>query len=89
MACVFRGRHPRRRTRSRVRTKNEEGHGVFTKVLLDALSATDEIDIDHNGVISMSELIAYIEKHLNRVTNGDQQLGLDQRFQSDLFVAGL
>ena len=65
------------------------GHGAFTKVLLDALSATDEIDIDHNGVISMSELIAYIEKHLKRVTNGDQQLGLDQRFQSDLFVAGL
>ena len=65
------------------------GHGAFTKVLLDALSATYEIDIDHNGVISMSELIAYIEKHLKRVTNGDQQLGLDQRFQSDLFVAGL
>jgi uncharacterized caspase-like protein len=65
------------------------GHGAFTKVLLDALSATDEIDLDHNGVISMSELTTYIDKHLKALTNGDQQLGLDQRFQSDLFVAGL
>ena len=30
-------------------------HGAFTKVLLDALSGSaDDIDIDHNGVISMS-----------------------------------
>jgi uncharacterized caspase-like protein len=65
------------------------GHGAFTKALLDALSATDEIDLDHNGVISMSELTTYIDKHLKALTNGDQQLGLDQRFQGDLFLAGL
>ena len=66
------------------------GHGAFTKVLLDALSGSaDDIDIDRNGVISMAELTAYIAKHLSQLTGGDQQLGLDQRFQGDIFVAGL
>jgi WD40 repeat protein len=64
------------------------GHGAFTKVLLDALSA-DDIDTDRNGVISMSDFTAYMEKHLTQLTDGDQQLGIDQRFQGDIFVAGL
>jgi WD40 repeat protein len=64
-------------------------HGAFTKVLLDALSAADEVDTDRNGVISMAELTAYVAKHLSDLTVGDQQLGLDQRFQGDIFVAGL
>jgi WD40 repeat protein len=65
-------------------------HGAFTKVLLDALSGSAyDIDIDHNGVISMAELTAYVEKHLSHLTGGEQQLGLDQRFQGDIFVAGL
>jgi len=66
-------------------------HGAFTKVLLDALSgsAAADIDTDHNGVISMSELIVYIAKNLARLTDDQQQLGLDQRFQGDVFVAGL
>ena len=65
------------------------GHGAFTKTLLDALTASDEIDTNHDGVISMSELTAYVEQHLLQVTGGDQQLGLDQRFEGDIFVAGL
>jgi WD40 repeat protein len=65
-------------------------HGAFTKVLLDALSGSaDDIDTDHNGVISMAELTAYVANHLSQLTGGDQQLGLDQRFQGDVFVAGL
>jgi WD40 repeat protein len=65
-------------------------HGAFTKVLLDALSGSAyDIDTDHNGVISMAELTAYVEKHLSHLTGGEQQLGLDQRFQGDIFVAGL
>jgi uncharacterized caspase-like protein len=65
-------------------------HGAFTKVLLDALSGSaDDIDIDRNGVISMTELTAYLARHLSRLTAGDQQLGLDQRFQGDIFVTGL
>jgi hypothetical protein len=65
------------------------GHGAFTEALLDALSASDDVDTNHDGVISMSELTAYMEKRLNKLTDGDQQLGLDQRFQGDIFVAGL
>jgi WD40 repeat protein len=65
------------------------GHGAFTKALLDALSASGDVDTNHDGVISMSELTAYIAKHLPELTDGDQQLGLDQRFQGDIFVAGL
>jgi hypothetical protein len=58
--------------------------------LLDALSGSaDDIDHDRNGVISMAELTAYVAKHLSELTGGDQQLGLDQRFQGDIFVAGL
>ena len=63
------------------------GHGAFTRVLLDALSAED-IDRDRNGVISMSDLTDYMQKHLVQLTGGDQQLGIDQRFQSGLFVVG-
>ena len=65
------------------------GHGAFTKALLDALSASGDVDTNHDGVISMSELTAYVAKHLTELTGGDQQLGLDQRFQGDIFVAGL
>jgi Caspase domain len=57
-------------------------HGAFTKVLLDALGSADDI-------ISMAELTAYVAKHLDELTGGDQQLGLEQRFQGDLFVSGL
>jgi hypothetical protein len=64
-------------------------HGAFTKDLLDALGAADDIDTDRNGVISMAELTAYLAKHLDELTGGDQQLGLAQRFQGDVFVSGL
>jgi hypothetical protein len=63
-------------------------HGAFTKVFLDGLSSA-EIDTDRNGVISMAELTAYMAKHLDELTGGDQQLGLEQRFEGDLFVSGL
>jgi hypothetical protein len=53
------------------------------------LSSDDEIDTDRNGVISMAELTAYMAKHLDELTGGDRQLGLEQRFQGDLFVSGL
>ena len=63
-------------------------HGAFTKVLLDALS-DDDIDTDQNGVISMTDLTAYMEKRLDLLTGGDQQLGVEQRFQGEIFVVGL
>jgi Caspase domain/WD domain, G-beta repeat len=63
-------------------------HGAFTKVLLDALVA-DDIDRDRNGVISMTELTAYMATHLLQLTDGDQQLGIDLRFYDGIFVAGM
>ena len=60
-----------------------------TKALLDALSASDDVDTNHNGVISMTELTAYVAGRLSQLTGGDQQLGLDQRFEGDIFAAGL
>ena len=63
-------------------------HGAFTKVLLDALSA-DDIDSHRNGLISMTDLTDYMADYLPRPTDGDQQLGLNMRFQSDIFVAGM
>jgi hypothetical protein len=65
------------------------GHGAFTKALLDALSASNEVDTNHDGVISISEFSTYIGKHLTELTGGDQQLGIEQRFLGDIFVAGL
>jgi uncharacterized caspase-like protein len=65
-------------------------HGAFTKVMLDALSGSAvDIDTDRNGVISMLQLTAYVEKELSRLTAGQQQLGLDIRFQGDILVPGL
>jgi hypothetical protein len=64
-------------------------HGAFTKVFLDGLSSGDDIDTDRKGVISMAELTAYMAKHLDQLTGGEQQLGLEQRFQGDVFVSGL
>jgi hypothetical protein len=68
----------------------DEFKGLVLKVLLDALSGSAyDIDADHNGVITMNELTDYVGKHLSHLTGGDQQLGLDQRFRGDIFVAGL
>jgi WD40 repeat protein len=65
-------------------------HGAFSKVLLGALSGSAaDIDTNHDGVISMTELTEYMASHLEGLTSGDQQLGLEVRFQGDLFVAGM
>jgi hypothetical protein len=61
------------------------GHGAYTKVLLDALSAAD-IDTDKNGVISMGELTDYIDKHLDELTTHKQQLGRAVRFGGGIFA---
>ena len=37
----------------------------------------------------MGELTSYVAASLPVLTGGDQHPGMEQRFQSDLFVAGL
>jgi uncharacterized caspase-like protein len=62
-------------------------NGAFTKVLIEAFGR--DADEDHNGLISMSELTEYMSAHLPILTGNQQHVGIEQRFQSDLFVAGL
>jgi uncharacterized caspase-like protein len=68
------------------REDDEWGHGAFTKVLLDALG--NDADEDHDGLISMSELTHYVTTQVWALTNKSQLPGLDQRFETELFVAG-
>ena len=62
-------------------------NGAFTKVLIAALGR--DADENHDGLISMSEMTAYLSAHLPTLTGDHQHPGIEQRFQSDLFVAGL
>jgi uncharacterized caspase-like protein len=62
-------------------------NGAFTKVLIEAFGR--DADENHDGIISMSELTAYLSAHLPMLTGDHQHPGIEQRFQSDLFVAGL
>ncbi len=62
------------------------GHGAFTEVLLEALARGDA---DHNGLISITELIDYLGREVPRLTKGEQTPGIEARFRSDVFVAGM
>ena len=61
------------------------GHGAFTAMLLEAL---DDADTDKNGMISVSELTAYLTRHVPGLTQGAQTPGVEMRFDGDIFVAG-
>jgi hypothetical protein len=65
------------------------GHGAFTKVLLGALAGGAASG--GHGLISVGELIAYLQKHLPEVTKGAPHLGVSPDFQhvtTNLFIAG-
>jgi WD40 repeat protein/uncharacterized caspase-like protein len=62
-------------------------NGAFTKVLIEAFGR--DADENHDGLISMSELTAYVSAHVPTLTGDRQHPGVEQRFQSELFVAGL
>jgi hypothetical protein len=61
------------------------GHGAFTEVLLDALSEPAGIG-KNRGLITMTDLTAYMEEHLSQLTGGDQELGIHLSFQSSIFI---
>lgn len=63
------------------------GHGAFTFALLEAFGKA--ADTDHNGMISVSELVAHLAKRVPDLTEGAQTTGMEMRFESDLFAAGL
>jgi uncharacterized caspase-like protein len=62
------------------------GNGAFTKVVLAAMGK--DADENHDGLISMSEMTQYVSSHLPMLTDDRQHPEVEQRFQSDLFVAG-
>lgn len=61
-------------------------NGAFTKVLLEALGGA--ADDDKNGLISTTELTAYMARRLP-LLSGDQHPGIELRFENDIFAAGL
>ena len=64
-------------------------NGAFTKVFLGALGR--EADTNNDGLISVSELMAYMSEHLPRLTRdkGDQTPDMVVRFEGAMFVSGL
>jgi hypothetical protein len=68
------------RSRNAVPWKLQEDwkNGAFTKVLIEALRR--DADDNHDSMISMSELTAYIWDHLPRLTGYQQHPGIEQRF---------
>jgi WD40 repeat protein len=59
-------------------------HGAFTKVLLEAFGP--DADTDHNGAISVNEMVEYVAKHLPPLTNDEQVPGMEVHFSSDILV---
>lgn len=62
-------------------------NGAFTEVLLEALGGA--ADTNRDGLISVVELTDYLTTYVPRITDGRQTPGIEVRFQSSLFVAGL
>jgi hypothetical protein len=56
-------------------------------VLIAALGK--EADENNDGMISISELTAYIANRLSVLTGNRQHPGIEQRFQSNLFALRL
>jgi WD40 repeat protein len=62
-------------------------NGAFTEVLLDALGSA--ADTDSNGLVSITELTEYMTTRVPLLTGQAQTPGVDIRFESDVFEAGL
>ena len=63
--------------------KKDWGHGAFTRVLLDAIDGGAG-----EGVISVSELEKYMRINLQKLTQGEQHLGVGMMFDDPIFVVG-
>ena len=63
-------------------------HGAFTKALLDAFD-DPAADINHNGLINPTGLGNYIRTHVESLTGGAQIPGMEIRYDSTVFAAGM
>jgi uncharacterized caspase-like protein len=66
-------------------------HGAFTKIFLEALSASpgSAVDPQHRGVLTIGELISYMDKRLPPVSGHSQELVVSRGFKGDLFALGM
>jgi len=62
-------------------------NGAFTEVLLDALGSA--ADTDRNGLVSINELTHFLTTRVPLLTGQAQTPGIEVRFESDVFAAGL
>jgi uncharacterized caspase-like protein len=63
------------------------GHGAFTLALLEALGSV--ADTDRNSLVNVGELMAYLAWRVPALTEGKQTPGIEVRYESGLFAAGL
>jgi uncharacterized caspase-like protein len=61
-------------------------NGAFTEVFLEAL---EHADVDRDGLITVTDLTRYLTTKVPRLTDNAQTPGIEVRFESDVFVAGL
>jgi uncharacterized caspase-like protein len=61
-------------------------NGAFTEVFLEAL---EHADFDRDGLITVTDLTRYLTTNVPRLTDNAQTPGVEVRFESDVFVAGL
>ena len=63
------------------------GHGAFTKALLDGLGGV--ADENKDGLVSTTELAAYLDRRVRSLTEGRQIPAMEIRFQGSLFAVGV
>ena len=63
------------------------GHGAFTQALLEALGSA--ADTNHDGLVSVDELMAYLTWRVRALTEDKQTPGIEARYEGGLFAAGL
>jgi uncharacterized caspase-like protein len=63
------------------------GHGAFTQALLEALGSA--ADTNHDGLVSVDELMAYLAQRVPALTGGAQTPGIEARYEGGLSAAGL
>jgi hypothetical protein len=63
-------------------------HGAFTKAPLDAFN-DPAADINHNGLIGPNGLSNYVTTRVESLTDGAQTPGIEIRYDSTVFAAGM
>jgi len=68
------------------REDDKWNNGAFTKVLRDALGKDG--DVNHDGLIWMTQLTHYVVTHVMDLTHGQQRPGVSLGYERTVFIAG-